>query len=95
MGKGFPNAQPATLKNYFERNQTSTKLKLEFGLSTRFQLITAAEVDNIFRKDNVGRGWRAFYSRYPKSSGLIFMSAVGFNSTYDEAMLGAGILVCC
>ncbi|HJZ81270.1 MAG TPA: hypothetical protein VKD91_13025 [Pyrinomonadaceae bacterium] len=90
VSQSIPEAQPATLRSYYEQNRIPRKLKPELHLSTHYALVSAAEMDQFFGKDARGRGWQAFYSRYPKSPGLIFMSAVGFNSSYDEAMLYIG-----
>ena len=60
------------------------------NLSIRYVLVGDKGLEDLFRKDKFDRGWTGFYAKYPHSSGLIFLSKVGFNADFTQAMLYAG-----
>jgi hypothetical protein len=88
--QGIPDAQTETLRNYLEQNQTSQKFAMRSKLSIKYVLVGDKGLEDLFQKDKFDRGWAAFYARYPHSSGLIFLSKVGFNANFTQAMLYAG-----
>jgi hypothetical protein len=74
-----------TIDNYFDRNKQSEILRERFVTVRKYKLISPEEVKRYFREG--GGGWDAFYRKYPKSTGLISLSRVGFNTAGNQAVV--------
>ena len=76
-----------TTDSYLMNNQAPSEILLgDIGIN--YRLVSAEEIKGYFYE--VGKGWGEFYKKYPKSSGLIFFSRVGFNSQHNEAFVYVG-----
>jgi hypothetical protein len=76
-----------TTDSYLAKNQSSSEILLgDIGIN--YRIVSAEEINGYF--DERGKGWEEFYKKYPKSSGLIFFSRVGFNSQHNEAFVYVG-----
>jgi len=76
-----------TTDSYVTKNQAPSEILLgDIGIN--YRLVSAGEIKGYF--DERGKGWGEFYKKYPKSSGLIFFSRVGFNVQHNEAFLYVG-----
>ncbi len=84
---------PADLiRDFCAKNTNSQKVWPQLQTRLPVVLLSRSELDSIF---SVGRkpkpdGWDRFYSKYPKSPGIITISRVGFNSRGDLAMFYVG-----
>ena len=76
-----------TTDSYLAKNQSPSEILLgDIGIN--YRLVSAEEIKGYF--DERGKGWEGFYKKYPKSSGLIFFSRVGFNAQHNEAFVYFG-----
>ena len=69
--------------DYFKKNKNEpAKLDRKFDINKDYQFISVDEKDAIFLNDS-GRinsdCWEVFYQKYPKSSGIITFSRVGYD----------------
>jgi hypothetical protein len=76
-----------TTDSYLAKNQSPSEILLG-DIDINYRLVSWEEIKSYF--DEGGKGWEEFYKKYPKSSGLIFFSRVGFNSHHDEAFVYVG-----
>ncbi|HEX8748752.1 MAG TPA: hypothetical protein VF717_16385 [Pyrinomonadaceae bacterium] len=85
-----PDLQPETVNDLQVKSQNATS-RLEPKLSIKIKYILAKdeELDDLF-KNNVMGGWEAFHKKYPKSSGFLVFSRVGFNSDKTQAVVYKG-----
>ena len=82
------NVSQETVEDFSNQNHTSTSLAAKFEVPVKYQLVSASDVDRLFRSP---RGWQQFYSRFPEAKGLISLSRVGFSSTKAEALVHVSI----
>lgn len=75
------------LRNFEAKNSQPHPLKNLFEIKARYQLVSTAEMHELFLK---GSGWEVFFERYPLSKRLITLSAVGLNKAMDRALVYAG-----
>lgn len=75
----------ATLDDYQTKNGESRSLTRNFDLKVNYVLLSKTENDVIF-KEGPG-GWKAFYEKYPDSSGYVGFSRVGFNRKMNQALV--------
>jgi len=83
-------AEVETLNDYLQKNQNPTRLENLFDLGIKSVIVNEDDLRDAFPKHGVDRGWTRFYRKYPKSSGIMFFSNIGFNSSNDQAFLYAG-----
>lgn len=76
-----------TTDSYLAKNQSPSEILLG-DIGVNYRLVPAEEIKGYF--DERGKGWEEFYKKYPKSSGLIFFSRVGFNAQHNEAFVYVG-----
>lgn len=74
---GAVNTKPRTLQN-------------KFSNSLNIVLISKAETDKIFTP--IDEGWKRFYLKYPKSTGIIELSRVAFDASKTKALLYYGTI---
>ncbi len=77
---------PELVASFKERNQEAYPLKpiLDFGME--YQLLTQEEVDELRPLDEAS-GWQLFYKKYPRAVGFIYLSRVGFNANFSQALV--------
>lgn len=77
---------PEMVASFKERNQQPHLLKpaLDFGME--YQLWTQEEVDELRSLDEAS-GWKLFYEKYPDTYGFIYLSRVGFNADFSQALV--------
>jgi len=90
----FQNFKNLSLKNisllvedYKNKNAMPYKLENKFSIPQTVILISRGELNKLFNNE---KGWDAFYEKYPKSSGIIYISRVGFNRNQTQAILSFG-----
>jgi len=79
---------PEMVVSFMERNQQPYLLKpiLDFGV--KYQLLTQEEVDELRPLDEAS-GWKLLYEKYPNSYGFLYLSRVGFNADFTQALVYA------
>jgi len=77
---------PELVASFKERNQQPYQLKpiLDFGVE--YQLLTQEEVDE-FRPLDEASGWKLLKEKYPNSYGFVYLSRVGFNADFSQALV--------
>ena len=77
---------PELVTSFKERNQQPYLLKpvLDFGME--YQLLTQEEVDELRPLDEAS-GWKLLYEKYPNSYGFVYLSRVGFNADFSQALV--------
>jgi hypothetical protein len=78
--------EPEMVTSFKERNQKPYLLKpiLDFGME--YQLLTQEEVDELRPLDEAS-GWKLKKEKYPNSYGFIYLSRVGFNVDFSQALV--------
>lgn len=84
---GLKNISRETLDNYLERNNNPGELSPDMDLGVEYVLLNAEERRRIFSQPE---GWRVFNETYPGSGGYTELSRVGFNDTFDQALIYVG-----
>lgn len=84
----MPTVEDAALNDYLDKNKDRTGL-LSMDPGIDYILIGPKGISHFFARES-GSGWRGFYAKYPKSTGLLFFSRIGFNPQYNQAFLYAG-----
>ena len=77
----------AAIANYKKLNAKTRLLKRNFKIERAYELVPRARIESIFKYAN---GWQEFHEFYPRSSGYISLSAVGFNANKTIAIVGIG-----
>jgi hypothetical protein len=80
----------STVEDFKRKCIESISLEPRFTVKAKQVLISQQELDQFFR-DN-GSSWRRFYETYPKSTGYISLSRVGFNRSHNQAFLYAQVV---
>ena len=83
--ENIPLAQDL-VTNFKERNQQSYPLKpiLDFGVE--YQLLSQEEVDELRPLDEASE-WKLFDEKYPNSYGFVYLSRIGFNADFSQALV--------
>jgi hypothetical protein len=63
-------------------------LQRRFHLRTKYLLLTSTDLKQLIT-DDIIHGFDLFWKKYPKSTGLLALSRVGFNATKTRAFLSA------
>lgn len=77
---------PELVASFKQRNQVPYPLSpvLDFGLD--YQLLSQEEVDELRSLDEAS-GWKWFYDTYPNTYGFVYLSRVGFNADFSQALV--------
>jgi hypothetical protein len=77
---------PELVASFSERNQQPYQLKPDLDFGVKYQLLTQEEVDELRPLDEAS-GWKLLYEKYPNSYGFVYLSRVGFNADFSEALI--------
>jgi hypothetical protein len=80
--KQFPTLESVLLDSFQHVNTHPSTFHSAFSVSVPYAVVDQAEVDAITKK---GEGWRNYYDKYPNSSGILFLSRVGFSPDGKQA----------
>ena len=77
---------PEMIAGFKDRNKESYLIEpvLDFGVN--YQLLTQEEVDELRLLDEAS-GWKLLYEKYPNSYGFLYLSRVGFNADFTQALV--------
>jgi hypothetical protein len=73
-----------SFKNYMARNAQSVELPADMNLGVKYVLLTRDELAEIGSQPNWGK---LLAERYPGSNGYTIFSRVGFNNSFDQALV--------
>jgi hypothetical protein len=77
-----------TVDSFRSRNDTSHPIQPYMDLGSPYTLLTQAGRSRIFGQNQ--SGWEIFYDRFPQAPGITTLSRVGFNVTFDQALVYIG-----
>ena len=86
--KNLPGIDKSTAESFKTRNDKSYPLSADMKLGVQYVLLTQTEMNRFFSQNQ--DGWQAFYKNYPDAPGITSLSRVGFNETYDQALVYEG-----
>ncbi len=86
--KNLPGIDSATVEDFISRNDKSYALAEDMNIGVKYVLLTQTEMNQFFGQNQ--DGWQAFYKNYPDAPGITSLSRVGFNPTYDQALVYIG-----
>lgn len=86
--KCWSDVQDSTLENYIKTNAERKTLTEIYGIIP--EMIFFTEEDNKQLFNNPEQAWEDFKQKYPKSSGIIDVSAPGFSKDAKEAIIYIG-----
>ena len=90
LGQRGVAVNTSTIEDFKRKCTESISLEARFTLPGNQVLISQQEFDQFFREK--GSSWRTFYETYPKSTGYISLSRVGFNPNHNQAFLYAQVV---
>ena len=83
----FPPLKRDTYEDFWAKNAEPKVLTLSEAAFRPVRLVTKEEVDRIFGNRDELDGWASFRKAFPRSSGIIRLSAVGFSRDGEQALL--------
>jgi hypothetical protein len=84
-----------TRTDFVSQNSDSSNLKLCDGIPVKFKLLNDAELlESIHKKNNYSSLEKEIHNRFPDSDGVITFSKIGFNKTFDQALLHVSKAAC-
>ncbi len=88
--QNLPGIVSETSGSFRERNTASHPVSPRMALGTPYVLLTQDEMNQIFSLNQ--DGWQIFYERYPQAPGITTLSQVGFNNSFDQALVYVGTM---
>jgi hypothetical protein len=79
---------PETVNSFRSRNDAAYPIRPDMELGSSYTLLSQAGRNRIFGQNQ--SGWEVFYNRYPQAPGITTLSRVGFNSSFDQALVYIG-----
>ena len=99
MKKIRKTATKETTRDYEEKNKSSALLENRFSVNVPIVLMSEEDRDRIFQVKGEGekktgnpKGFDEFYRLYPKSTGFISLSRIGYNPAKMQALVYIGNL---
>ena len=79
------NRFKGAIADFRRAQKTKWLLQRRFDINRPYEIVSSDTIALVLKSD-----WDAYYDRYPKSGGYIFMSAVGFNKNKTLAIVYTG-----
>jgi hypothetical protein len=79
-----------TVDNFRVRNNAAYPVSPHMDLGAPYTLLTQDQMNQFFNQNQ--DGWQLFYEKYPGSPGITTISQVGFNLTFDQALVYVGTM---
>jgi hypothetical protein len=79
-----------TADSFRVRNGASYPVSPRMDLGTPYVLLTRDQMTQLFNQNQ--DGWQLFYEQYPGAPGITTISQVGFNDTFDQALVYVGTM---
>lgn len=84
-----------TIENYNTLNKESAELKYDFGISSKVNLATDAELKPVletFQGDGSGKAFKDALMKKYETTTIIRLSRVGFNKSKNQALIHVGYI---
>ena len=82
----IPGLPIEMVASFCVRSDVAYPLSPNMDLGAPYELISQQELNAIFSAEDMS-GWQRFYEKYPKATGSIRFTRVGFDATGNEALL--------
>jgi hypothetical protein len=86
--KNMHGVAPETVSSFRTRNDAAYPIRPDMDLGSHYTLLSQTERNRIFGQNQ--SGWEVFYNLYPQAPGITTLSRIGFNTTYDQALVYIG-----
>jgi hypothetical protein len=86
--RNMHDVAPGTLDSFRSRNDATHPIRPDMNLGSSYTLLSQAVKNQIF--DQNQSGWEEFYNRYPQAPGITTLSRVGFDASFDQALVYIG-----
>ena len=83
--KGSPQISQDVLDDFKAKNNQSYSLEKLFNLRGKYEFISRQEINDLFMGNDPG-GWKAFYIKYPQSTGIVGVARVGLDKDKSQAL---------
>ena len=90
VGQDLAGLDQATSDSFQARNAAVTPIRGDMQLGSPYVVLSQAAMSQMFSQNR--DGWQVFYEQYPDAPGIITLSCVGFNATFDQALVYIGIM---
>ncbi len=87
MRQGLKGVADDTLADYLAKNRSAHPVEPGLVLDRQLICVSSEELQDIFCDRD---GWQRFRQRYPRSSGIVEYSCIGFNVQVTQALVYAG-----
>ncbi len=74
------------INSFKERNQQPYPLEPSLDFGVEYKLLAQEKVDELRPLDEAS-GWKLFNEKYPNAVGFIYLSRVGFNADFSQALV--------
>jgi hypothetical protein len=88
--QGMPELAGETIADFHAHAKECHPLARKLDIPIDYELVGPKDLEQLFPKGEFDRAWRRFYTKYPKSSGVISFSNPGFNRDYTQAVVSTG-----
>ena len=88
--QGMPELARETIDDFHARAKECHPLARKLVIPIDYELVGQKDLGQLFPKGEFDRAWTRFYTKYPKSSGIISFSNPGFNRDYTQAVVSTG-----
>jgi len=88
--QNLPNLSRETIDDFHGRTKQCHHLANKLDVPVKYVLVGSKDLEPLFPKRGVDRGWDRFYAKYANSSGIIQFSNPGFNRDYTQSVVSTG-----
>lgn len=88
--KGLQELKGETIDDFHAKAEECHPLISQLDIPVRYLLVTDENLEPLFPKGELDRGWTRFYAKYPGSSGIISFSNIGFDLEMKQALVSTG-----
>jgi hypothetical protein len=81
-------ASDDTVASFNARRKSTCHLKPHLSGAISYRVVSSEDLTKAFTKDR--GGWESFYKEYPRTAGIVHLSAVGYNTGETEALVYVG-----
>ena len=74
-------------QSFIQNNSTPSLVPLSGKIFGQAVIISSRELEEIFKPSSLQQKWKNFYKKYPRSSGIMGLSRVGFNADTTKAVV--------
>jgi len=88
--QGMSELSRGTIDDFHARAKECHPLARKLDIPIDYALVGSKDLEQLFPEREFDRAWSRFYTKCPKSSGIINFSNPGFNRDYTQAIVSTG-----